>query len=93
MLLLYLVTIILLIWLGVTQQQSERDRREFEQATIVNCEANQKNTVNFNAFIDTLISQIKKDPDRSAARKREAELFYSRAIQTVPQCPPGDPLR
>jgi hypothetical protein len=89
MLILYLVTITLLVWVGVSQVRSEQDRRHFQRAVVANCLANRQNTVAFNRFIDTLTTSYNKSRVLTAKEKAERIAFFDAAKGKVPTCPPS----
>lgn len=90
MLVLYVVMIGLVAFVAFMYQRGEVERKQFEKAVIDNCNDNRENTINFNAFIDTLINSYQSSPVLTKKEIAERVEFFKAAKGTVPSCPPGD---
>lgn len=88
LILLYVLVVALWVGLLVMVQRDVEASHRFERAVVENCEANRKNTVGFNDFLDKLITSYQSSPLLNERQRRLRSAFLATAKQTVPTCPP-----
>jgi hypothetical protein len=92
LLILYILIIVVFASvLGIVrndQQESDRERIAFENAIVMNCEANQENTENFNDLIDRLLETYQASTVLTPEERQQRIDFFTPAKGEVPKCPP-----
>lgn len=96
LLILFVCLVAALAWLGLQQRaandavhRANVDRQHFEQAAVLNCHANRRNTVKFNAFVGRIVEAYRTSPVLTPQQQRERADFFAGAKQVVPKCPPA----
>ena len=77
-----------LTYIHYDQNRYASDRKEFEYAVIINCNANRDNTLAFNSLLDNLIYATRTSDVLTDEQKRVRVGIYERGIMAVPTCPP-----